>query len=74
MELPVLLEVMTLSKHENEQQKNTYYELHIQNETDLMLILLLLNAERLTAFKEHKRKHQYNSKVKHNRAEEKGRK
>jgi len=39
-----------------------------------MLILLLLYAERLTAFKEHKRKHQYNSKVKHNRTEEKGRK
>jgi len=66
MEMPVLLELMTLSKHENEQQKSTYYELYIQNESDWMLILLLLNVERLTAFKEHKRKHQYNSKVKHN--------
>jgi len=49
MELPVLLELMTLSKHENEQQENTYYELHIQNESDWMLILLLLNAERAQA-------------------------
>jgi hypothetical protein len=74
MELPVLLELMTLSKHETERQKNTFYELHTQNESDWMFILLLLNAERFTAFKGHKRKHQYNSQVKHNRTEEKGRK
>jgi len=64
MELPVLLELMTLSKQDTERQ-NTYYELHTQNESDWILIPLLLNVERLTAFKEHKRKHQYNNKVKH---------
>jgi hypothetical protein len=54
MEIPELLELMTLSKLETERQKNTYYDLHIQNESDWMLIPLLLNVERPTSFKEHK--------------------
>ena len=54
MELPVLLELVTLSKHETERQKNTFYELHIQNENDWILIPLLLIVERIVAFKEHK--------------------
>jgi len=58
MELPVLFELMTLSKHEAERQKNTYYEINIGNESDWILIPFLLNVERLAAFKEHKRKHQ----------------
>jgi len=62
MELPVLLELVTLSKHETERQKNTFYELHIQNENDWILIPLLLIVERIVAFKEHKWKHQSNSK------------
>ena len=66
MDQPVLLELLTLSKQETEWYKNSYYELRIENESDWMLITFELNVERLAAFKEHKRNHQYNSKVKHN--------
>jgi len=51
LELLVLLELMTLNKHKSERQKNTYCELHVQNESDWMLIPLLLNVEKLTTFK-----------------------